>query len=260
LQELDSIRTSIAGMESVTAYLQVSGSQIYHTRNRSKKVLFKNSLLEVKANLLSMKSKLTALPSSISAAPLEHISNLVFEVDSLHENLSEFSPDSLEERVDLVQRVFATIRGTLPLTLLELEMNVPSILRSLPPAIKVEVKKDLGEISRCYAAQAFRASIVFCGRVTETILLRRYFEKRTEQGLQPHEIEGEYDRWTLGVLIRRCRELGILEDIPGLDEYSSLVNAVRIPSVHSTRRSFNPGPDAAKGVISLTLELVKSVY
>ncbi len=247
-------------MEIVTTYLQDSGSQIYHIRNRSKKALFKDSLLEVKTNLLSLKSKLKALPSSVSTAPLEHIDNLVFEADSLHESLSEFSPDSLEERVDLVQRVFATIRGTLPLTLLELEMNAPSILRSLPGIIRVEVKKDFEEISRCYSAQAFRASIVFCGRVAETILRRRYFEKRTEQGIQPQDIETEFNRWSLGVLIGKCRELGVLSDIPGLDEYSSLVNAVRIPSVHSTRRTYNPGPDAARGVISLTVELVKSVY
>jgi len=219
-----------------------------------------DSLLTIKTNLISLRGRLQHIPSRLSEPPVEQIDNLVFGIDDLHRDLMKLPSEVLREQLTIIQRVLATLKGLLPLSLLELQVDLPDVLNRIPSQVRREVKYDFEEVSKCYSAQAYRAGIIFCGRIVETILQRKYYEKRSSQGTRPEQINKELEGLTLGRIIAKCREQGLVGEIPGLEEYSAVVNALRIPSVHATRRVYTPGPEAVRGTISLTLELIKTLY
>ena len=260
MQETDSIDKSLVELAQITVYLARTHSQIYHTRNSARSQSFKVQLLSTKTNLLSLRGKLQNLPSRLSDPPTELIDNLVFEMDNLHRDVMKLPWNVLQEQTSLVQRIIATIKGLIPFSLLELQIDLPDILERVPSQVRKEVNADFQEVSKCYSAQAYRAGIIFCARIVETILQRKYYDKRRGQGLRPDQIESELAGLTLGRTIEKCRQQGLVGDIPGLKEYSAMVNALRIPSVHVTKPLFGPGPEAVKGIISLTLELIKTLY
>jgi hypothetical protein len=220
---------------------------------------FKETILDIKTNLLSLKTKMRGIPSESSGPPVEKIDDLTSALDDMHRDLNGMPLRTIQVEFDLVQRMISTIRGILPMTLISVQVDLPTILPSLHRTIRSEVKRDFEEVVKCYSVQAYRASIAFCGRIAETVLRRKYYEKRRRQGIATTAIESELERLTLGQVIGRCRDVGIMNSIQGLDEYSGLVNRLRVPSVHVSILPYDPGPDATKGAISFTLALIRAV-
>jgi hypothetical protein len=147
--------------------------------------------------------------------------------------------------------------------LLELQVDVPDLLGRLPSPIRVEIAQDFVEVQRCYEAGAYRATISFCGRILEVVLGRRYSEERrkSNSSLKAPQVEQEISGLTLGQIIKKCEQIGLQITYPGLDDYASLINRTRVVAIHHKRAPlFQPGLNAARGVVELTVEVIRDLY
>lgn len=260
MPEIETVASDLEEITQIVAYLRRSRTQIFHARNLARRDSFKGLVLDVKTNLLALKTKLSGVPVQLSKPSIEKIDDLVVALDDLHKDINRMPLQTIESELDLIQRIFAAIRGILPSTWLTVQVDLPTILPSIHRSIRSEVKRDFEEVVKCYSVQAYRPSMVFCGRIAEVVLRRKYYEKKRRQGVAANEIESELEHATLGQVIGKCRDLGLMDDVPGLNEYSGLVNRLRVPSVHANIASYDPGPDATKGAISFTLALIRAVH
>lgn len=262
LSQLQNAHGDLECLGKIAKELRQRHLQIFHVRAEKKQETFKDRLLLLKSNMMQLRQKLRSLPGRYRERPIELIDEICIELDGLHANLNAMQIEVLKERVDLLKRMVASLQGFLPTTLLELDMNENEILRKIPIEVRSEVAADFEEIRRCYSNQAYRASIAFCGRILETILGRRYYEQKTRLSPQttPKTIEQEVEGLTLGQIIDRCRQIGLLASSPDLDLYAGMINEVRILSIHHKGRKYIPGPEAVKGTINFASEIIRELY
>ena len=259
MPETEAVLDDLRNITQIVAYLRRSGTEIYQTRNLSRRDSLKDYLMDAKTNLLSLRTKLSSIPPESSGPPVDKINDLVTALDSMHADLNQMPVDTVQEELDTIQRIFSTMRGILPYPLLAVQVDLPAILLSLHKTIRSEVKRDFEEVTKCYSVQAYRASLAFCARIAELVLRRKYYEKKRRQRVAANVIEAELSGATLGQVIGKCRDAGMMNAIQGLNEYSSILNRLRIPSLHVTIQSFDPGPNATRGAIEFTLALIRAL-
>jgi hypothetical protein len=260
--EFDQIEEEISKLENIFNFLEKNNYEIYYRNIRVKFQDFKNSLQKIKLNLLQIKQKLNNLEESLVKQAKDSIDDLCFSIDDFYNNLGNRRRDLIYNEIDMIKRIFTTIKGTLPLAQLELQVDVNEILNKIPEEIVDEIKFDFEEVRKCYSVSAYRAVISFCGRILEVALSRKYYEKKMELDHEsnPEEINEELGNLTLGQVISRCRDVGIMLDVPGLEETSGLINKVRVWSIHHKIRVYKPGPDEANGTINFTKAIIKKLF
>lgn len=262
LPQLQNAHGDLDCLARIVKELRQTRLQIFHARAERKQEAFKERLLSLKSNMMQLRQKLRSLPRRYVERPVELIDDICIEVDGLHTNLNAMTIEVLQERVDLLRRMTASLQGFLPTTLLTLDMNENEILRKIPVEVRNEVAADFEEIRRCYSNQAYRASIAFCGRILETVLGRKYYEEKVRLGpkMLPKIIEQEVEELSLGQIIDRCRRIGLLASSSDLDLYAGMINEVRILSIHHKSRRYVPGPEAVKGTINFVSEVIRELY
>ena len=263
MEEFQTIHRCLLSLDRSLSFLRRKRLGLHDKRLVTRINGIKDSLLLVKTNLMQVGRKLGLIERRYSGTAIELVKDICFDIDYIHSNFKSMSVDLLEGQVDLIRRMLASLEGNIPMTLLELQVDVPDLLDRLPSAIRAEIAQDFAEVQKCYEVRAYRATISFCGRIIEVALGRRYYEERRK--LQPSvkafQIGQEISRLTIGQIIKRCEEVGLQTAYPGLDAYADLVNRIRVSAIHHKgARLFRPGPNAARGMVELTVEVIKDMY
>ncbi len=261
LTSIDSVEEQSRNLRSILEGLKSRHLEIYHARARTHRDSFKDTLLSMKSELMQLRQRVASL-GRFSDKPVAIIGDICVELDDMHQNINSLSMDILEEHVDIVKRSIASLKGFLPLTLLELEVNEEEILKKIPKDLHEEIKADFNEIRKCFSAQAYRASIAFCGRILESVLGRKYYEekKRNNPRVTIVDVENELLTLSFGKIIEKCRSVGLLSQQSDVESYADLINKVRILSIHHKPGKFAPGPDAVKGTMNFMSEVIKKLY
>jgi len=263
MDEFQIMHECLSDLDRSLSLLSKKKTGLHDKRITARIKAIKDSLLLLKTNLVQVNRKLKVIDPKYSRHSIELTEDICDEIDYIHTNIESMSVDLLRERVDLIRRVLASLEGSIPKTLLELQVDVPDLLGRLPSPLRAEVAQDFVEVQRCYEAGAYRAAISFCGRILEVVLGRKYFEERrkSQPSLDGSQIEGEIAGLTIGQILKRCKEIGLQITYPGLDDYANLINRTRVPAIHHKGAPlFLPGPNAARGVVELTVEVIKDLY
>jgi len=261
MEEIKTVDTEIENLKTILDFLTRNKIGWRNKKARKKLGIFLNSLQQIKINLLQIKQKLTNIGTGAETEAVEKINDICFLVDELHPKIKDMTRRLIEEELDRLRRTFATVKGLLPSTL-ELHPHVLEVLDKVPPDIKEELRLLFDEILKCYSARAYRATIVFCGTVLEVGLGRKYFEKKKESdpNIDPESVENELENLTIGQIINRCRDAQVIEEYPGLEEVSRLINKVRRPSIHHKKHLFKPGIDDMRTVFYAVISAIKKLY
>jgi len=124
---------------------------------------------------------------------------------------------------------------------------------NLPIEIKDDIFFDLAEIERCFNAEAYRSSMILCGRVLETALHRKYYDSTGKDLLETSPGIG------LGSIISKLKESGIEID-PAITQQIHLINNVRIFSVHKKQAPFQPSKEQAQATVLFTIDILKKLF
>lgn len=124
---------------------------------------------------------------------------------------------------------------------------------TLPQEIRDDIFFDLTEVEKCYAAGAFRSSMILCARILETALHRKYYDATGKDLLETSPGIG------LGSIISKLRESGIEID-PALTQQVHLINNVRIFSVHKKSTPFQPSKEQAQATLLFTIDILKKLF
>jgi len=130
---------------------------------------------------------------------------------------------------------------------------VNQINLSLPVEIRDEILYDLAESERCFNAEAFRSSIILCGRILETALHRKYYDVTGKDLLETSPGIG------LGNILAKLKESNIEID-PAVAQQIHLINNVRIFSVHKKNVPFQPSREQAQATILFTIDILKKLF
>ena len=125
--------------------------------------------------------------------------------------------------------------------------------KNLPKEIEGEVKADIEEMRKCYAAGCYRSVVILCARVLEVTLHRKHFDVTGVDLLEKSPGIG------LGKIIQKLTENKVTFS-PGLTQQIHLVNEVRIHAVHRQEHVFNPTKSQAMAVILLTKDIVEKTF
>lgn len=125
--------------------------------------------------------------------------------------------------------------------------------RMLPSEVREEIQADIAEAQRCFENACYRSAVILCGRVLETALHRKYFEKTGNDLLEKAPGTG------LGNLIAKLAEKGIKLE-PGLMNQIHLVNQVRVYSVHTKQETFRPTQNQAQAIMLYTIDVLDKLF
>lgn len=155
------------------------------------------------------------------------------------------------ERAD--PEVIAQLRKiTEKLPVLERPITAPRFT-NVPAEIKSDIDADAHELERCFSTGAYRSCVVLCGRILETALHRKYFERTGQDILEKSPGIG------LGNLIAKMKEKGISLD-PALANQIHLINQVRVFSVHKKQEAFTPNRTQAQAIMLYTMDAVGKLF
>lgn len=126
-------------------------------------------------------------------------------------------------------------------------------IKNLPQEIKEDMKADLVELEKCFKSQAYRASVILCGRLLETALHRVYYQLTNNDLLEKSPGIG------LGNLIARMKEKNLKLD-PAVSQQIHLINQVRIYSVHRKKQAFYPTKEQTHAIILYTIDIIKKLF
>ena len=244
IKELVVIDREINNLERIVNYLVRKKSKLFYASHR-KADKFRESLLAIKTSLFKLKKRVKKL--SGEEETVENINDLIANIEDGEKKAGGWSNDLLVQYVNSLKSGFSKLKGILPA---EIEFELDVNFSKIPTAIRNELEQDFAELKSCFLAEAYRAAIMFCGRILETALGRKYYEKT---GVDPIE-----QKWTLGTLIEKCKSAGIQE--LGLDKIDKLINDMRIPSVHKKERPYKPKPDEARGIIGITKSVLERLF
>ncbi len=130
-----------------------------------------------------------------------------------------------------------------------LTFKIPNI----PSEIAADMKADVNELEKCFKAEAYRASVILCGRLLETALHAIYFKATNNDLLEKSPGIG------LGNLIAKIKEQGIQLD-PAITQQIHLINQVRIYSVHKKQQAFDPTKEQTNAIILYTVDIIKKLF
>jgi hypothetical protein len=237
-EELASIQNELANLEKIVKLARKRKAQIYYTRYPRLKRDFLETLLKLKEHLIKL--KLNAHDEQIA----ERVEDFLYIVNELLTSKERIRLDAIEENIMEMKNVFAELRalGSLP----QFGLNLDRI----PSEIRAEIAEDVGEVVKCYSVGAYRAAIVFCGRIIEVALARKYYEST---GIDPIE-----KKWTLGQLLNECRKK--LELPPALDDACKMVNKVRVYSVHKKKGVYLMGPHDVLAAFYFVQSIVEKLW
>jgi hypothetical protein len=239
------IESEIDKLEKIVKIVVKKKIQIYYHNYSYLKNNFLTSLREIKEELLKTEYKLKTQPG------VEHVKDFIFLIEELHQNIiqkkvEEIHSETLEKNVEEMKNVFSGLKALSSLEELKLEFDVGQA----PIEIRSEIATDFDEIVKCNSSEAYRAVIAFCGRMLETALAWEYWKKK---GIDPIK-----QKWTLGTLINECEKAGIFAPQPGLHGLCNMINEVRIPSIHRSRKEiYLPSPQDAKSIFQMTQSAIR---
>ncbi len=122
-----------------------------------------------------------------------------------------------------------------------------------PDEIKEFMYADIDELEKTFNSGCHRSTIIICGRLLETALHRKFFEKTGTDILEKHPEIG------LGKIIAKLEELNVAMP-PGLTQQIHLINQARIHSVHKKKEVFLPSREQAYAVILFTIDVLKKLF
>jgi len=170
------------------------------------------------------------------------------QFNELQENLYE-KEGNIKDMIIVLEKIVETLPQ-------EKEAPAPTVEignEKVPAEIRDEIKADLNEIQKCFAAACYRSVTVLCGRVLETALFRKYFEVTGKDLLETSPGFG------LGKLIAKLREHNVSFD-PGITEQIHLINQVRVHSVHTKLNAFTPSKEQAHAMMLYTIDVLNKVF
>lgn len=126
-------------------------------------------------------------------------------------------------------------------------------IKNLPQEIREDMKADLVELEKCFKSQAYRASVILCGRLLETALHRVYYQLTNNDLLEKSPGIG------LGNLIAKMKEKNLKLD-PAVSQQIHLINQVRIYSVHRKKQAFYPTKEQTHAIILYTIDIIKKLF
>jgi hypothetical protein len=244
-EELVIISKEIKDLQEIVSYLSRKKSKLFYTSHK-KSEKFRNSLLKIKASLFKLKKKITKLSEEKETE--ETINDFISHIENGEKEAERWTNELLRQYVWELKSLFSKLRGILPE---EIKFELDIDLSQVPLAIRNELRQDFAELKSCFLAEAYRGVMMFCGRILETALGRKYFEKT---GKDPAE-EG----WTLGKLIMECKKENIYLQ-PEISKIAALVNDMRVQSVHRKVELFLPTYDETKGIILLTRSAILRLF
>lgn len=245
IEELAVIDREISNIKAVLNYLAKRKSRLFYASHR-KANTFRESLLAIKTSLFRLKKKVKKL--SGEEETVETINDFISNIEDGEKNAERWSNELLVQYVNILKSSFSELKGVLPA---EIEFELDIDLSKVPSTIRTDLRRDFDELKSCFLVEAYRGTIMFCGRILETALGRKYFE---ETGIDPAE-----QLWTLGKLITECGKANINLE-PGVYRIAKLINDMRVPSVHKKARAYLPTPDEARGIILITKSVITRLF
>jgi len=127
------------------------------------------------------------------------------------------------------------------------------VLPHLPVEVSSEIRANFYETEKCYNSSCFRSVLMLCAKILEIALHRKYFDLTSRDMLEKAPDLG------LGNLVKRIKDQGFEFD-PGLSNQISLINQLRIYSVHKKQQPFEPTKAQALATILYTLDTLKKLF
>ncbi|MEM2115944.1 MAG: DUF4145 domain-containing protein [Candidatus Woesearchaeota archaeon] len=122
----------------------------------------------------------------------------------------------------------------------------------IPSEIREEVIEDFKEAIGCYRSKHYKAAIILCARILETLLFRKYYDITGKDLLETSPNYG------LGKLVAELRQLNQID--PAIMQQIHLINQVRIYSVHSKKEKFEPSDIQTKAILLYSYDLARKLY
>ncbi|UCD20814.1 MAG: hypothetical protein JSW08_03510 [archaeon] len=160
--------------------------------------------------------------------------------------IQQKSPQSLEKSKILLKDLYKNIPEA-PKKLMKFKLPL------IPKVIEPEVKSNLTEAEMCYNNNCYRSVLMLCAKILEIALHRKYYDITNKDMLE------KAPDLTLGNLIKRIKAEGFHFD-PGLSNQISLINQLRIHSVHKKQIPLEPSRDQALATIHYTLDTLKRLF
>jgi len=133
------------------------------------------------------------------------------------------------------------------------ETKISVEIPKVPIEIKNELELDIKETENCYNAGCFRSAVILCGRILETALHRKYYEKTGNDILETNPSIG------LGKLIAKLHDFSVIFP-PGITEQIHLINKVRISSVHKKKVPFIPSKHQTNAIMLYTFDILDKLF
>ncbi|MEM4703409.1 MAG: hypothetical protein QXP53_02935 [Candidatus Pacearchaeota archaeon] len=127
------------------------------------------------------------------------------------------------------------------------------VLPHLPKEIEREIKMNFSEAEICLNNGCYRSTIMLCAKILEIAFHRKYYELTAKDLLEKAPDIG------LGNLVKKIKEKGIKFE-PGLNNQISLINQLRIYSVHKRQEVFEPSENQALATILYTIDTLKKLF
>lgn len=247
-EELAAIKREITNLEEITKYARKRKIQIYYKNYPHLKEKFLKSLLATKEELIKLGAKLDEGPI------IDQVNDFLYLVEELRTRIDTVNTRIIEENINEMKNSFSELNAFIEVQtrLYTPELGLGIDLERVPIEIRTEIATDIDEIKKCYSSGAYRAAIVFCGRMLEIALARKYFEK--------FHVDLIEKKLTLGQLIIECKKkIGIFT--PGLDSLCDTINKIRKPSIHkSSEGIYLPGPQDTIGVFNLVQGVLQKLW
>jgi len=180
------------------------------------------------------------------------INTLIIE---LSEVMKKYDRNKIDRYNEELSRIIKEIKTNLPVIKTTKPKKQKFEISSLPipSEIRNDISADFSEVEKCYENKCYRASIIICGRLLETVLHRKYYEVTNNDILETNPGIG------LGKLIAKLKEKEVFFD-PGLMDQIHLINKVRIHSVHRKQEIFEPTKEHTQAMILYTYDIIKRMF
>lgn len=174
------------------------------------------------------------------------------EIDKIFTLLDKKTHEALLEAREFLSQIFPVLEKRSKEKIIDKSL-IKFTLPPLPKEIEAEIKKNFSEAEICLNSGCYRSVIMLCAKILEIAFHRKYFE------LTNRDLLEEAPGIGLGNLIKRVKEKGIELD-PGLSNQISLINQLRIHSVHKRQQIFEPSENQALATILYTLDTLKRLF
>jgi hypothetical protein len=174
---------------------------------------------------------------------LQKFSRLIVLIEELEEKIKNFE---LEKGIKIVEEMES-------IDIKKIQSIKFKHTIDFPQEIRENVEADISELEKTFNSGCYRSSIIMCGRLLETALHRKLYEKTGYDLLEVHPEIG------LGKIIAKLQELNV-ELPPGLTQQIHLINQARIYSVHKKKETFLPSKEQAYATILYTIDVLKKLF